>query len=202
MFLKKCLHSLTRTRLHSERHKACVCVICDCFIIGTEKMNWLSEEDLLRKKEYLSVKYLERCVEKTIPKSLRDQYRVLDNEKLDGLILSPRATVRDGMHMTCITCHRNILSDADKPPKFGLTNGWVIGQLPQYVINKEIDDILAAALAKIRIFSNVYSFSAGAHKSIKGHHVFFANNPQHVGASFEYMLKFGLAHEIYIMICG
>ena len=36
--LNKCLQPLTRTRLHSERHKACVCVICDCFIIGTEKL--------------------------------------------------------------------------------------------------------------------------------------------------------------------
>ena len=156
----------------------------------------------MTKEKYLSVQYLENCVQKKIPDSLREQYTVTGNDKLDGLILSPRATVRDGMYMTCTTCYRNIIADADKPPRFGLTNGWVIGQLPQHVINKDVDDILAATLAKIRIFSKVYSFSAGAHKSIKGHHVFFANNPERAGASFEYMLRSGVAPEIYIMICG
>ena len=103
--LQKCLQSLTRTRLHNNTHKACVCVICDCFIIGTEKINWLSEEDLLRKEEYLSVQYLEHCVQKTIPDSLRDQYKITGNDNLDGLILSPRATVRDGMYMTLSLIH-------------------------------------------------------------------------------------------------
>ena len=107
-------------------------------------------------------------MEKTIPKSLRDQYRVLGNDNLDGLILSPRATVRNGKHMTCITCFRNISSDADKPPKFGLTNGWVIGQLPQYVINKDIDDILAAALVKIRISLKFIPFLQERIKALRG----------------------------------
>ena len=35
--LGKCLDLINRTSTQSLRHKACVCVVCDCFIIGTEK---------------------------------------------------------------------------------------------------------------------------------------------------------------------
>ena len=57
-------------------------------------------------------------------------------------------------------------------------------------------------MARIRIFANVYSYNAGAHKAIKGHHVFFLNDPEHVGASFEYLVKSGTPPDIYVMICG
>ena len=36
----------------------------------------------------------------------------------------------------------------------------------------------------------------------KGHHVFFLNDTEHVGASFEYMVKSGAPPDIYVMICG
>ena len=51
-------------------------------------------------------------------------------------------------------------------------------------------------------FSNVFSYTAGAHKAIKGHHVFFMNDPGHVAATFEYMVKSGVSPDMYIMICG
>ena len=70
------------------------------------------------------------------------------------------------------------------------------------MINREIDDILASSVAIFRIFANVYSYTGGAHKAIKGQHVFFLNDPEHVGASFEYVIKSGLLPDIYVMICG
>ena len=70
------------------------------------------------------------------------------------------------------------------------------------MINREIDDILASSVAIFRIFANVYSYTGGAHKAIKGQHVFFLNDPEHVGASFEYLMKSGSLPDIYVMICG
>ena len=57
-------------------------------------------------------------------------------------------------------------------------------------------------VARVRIFGNVFSYSAGAHKAIKGHHTFFVNDPEHVGKSFDFMMKSGLQPDIYVMICG
>ena len=63
--------------------------------------------------------------------------------------------------------------DADKPPNFAISNGWCIGEMPHNLVNGDMNDILASSVARLRTFSNVYSYSAGAHKAIKGHHVFF-----------------------------
>ena len=48
----------------------------------------------------------------------------------------------------------------------------------------------------------MYSYTAGAHKSIKGDHVFFVNDPERVGATFNYMLQSGVANDMFVMICG
>ena len=65
----------------------------------------------------------------------------------------------------------------------------------------EIEEILGTALAKIRIFVNIYSYTGGAHKSIKGYHSFFVNNPEHVRATFNCMLSTGMPNDLYVMIC-
>ena len=46
--------------------------------------------------------------------------------------------------------------------------------IPEEVIGGDIDDILSSVVARVRIFGNVYSYSAGAHKAIKGHHTFLS----------------------------
>ena len=61
-------------------------------------------------------------------------------------------------------------------------------RIPRPIIGNDISDILASSVAKIRMFGNVFLYSAGAHKTIKGHHVFFIHDSEHIGASFEYML--------------
>ena len=65
-----------------------------------------------------------------------------------------------------------------------------------------MEEILATTLTKIRVFENVYSYTAGAHKSIKVHHTCFMNNPEFVGAIFDYMIKSGTVPDMYVMICG
>ena len=111
--------------------------------------------------------------------------------------------MRDRKYMSYNTCFRHIVySKSENPPKYAISNNWCIGQIPDTLIEGGIDDILAASVARIRLFSNVYSYTAGAHKAIKGHHVFFVNNPKHVGESFEYIVKSGAAPEMYVMLCG
>ena len=201
--LDECLTYLSRTKTTGCNHKACVCVICDCFIIGVEKICWLSEEKLIAKQSYLSVHYLEATNNKTIPTELRNQYKIHNNDSLTNLLLSPRACVTDGKYMACKPCHTHIRKiSGEKPPKFAISNGWLIGEIPNAIVGHDIDDILASSVAKVRIFANVFSYSAGAHKTIKGHHVFFIHDPEHVGASFEYMLQSGSSPDMYVMICG
>ena len=48
--LNKSLEVLTRTRTLHNNHKACVCTICDSFIIGVEKICWLNEEEIATKQ--------------------------------------------------------------------------------------------------------------------------------------------------------
>ena len=177
---------LSRTNTTGCKHKACVCVICDCFIIGVEKICWLSEERLMAKQSYLSVSHLEAIANERIPIALRNQYKIDNNESLSCLFLSPQAHVIDRAYMVYKSCHIHVLySSEDKPPKFAISNGWLIGEIPRTIIGSDISDILASSLAKIRIFGNVFSYSAGAHKTIKGYHVFFIHNPEHFGAAFE-----------------
>ena len=44
--LDECLTRLGRTKTIGCNHKACVCIICDYFIIGVENMCWLSDNKL------------------------------------------------------------------------------------------------------------------------------------------------------------
>ena len=189
--------------MSDSKHKACVCSICDCFIIGVEEIKWLNEEQLKAKESYLSVQFLESMAGRPMPVGLRNQYKIEGNNALSNLLLSPRAHVRDGKYMSCNTCFRHIVySKSENPPKYAISNNWCIGQIPDTLIEGGIDDILAASVARIRLFSNVYSYTAGAHKAIKGHHVFFVNDPKRIGESFEYIVKSGAASEMYVMLCG
>ena len=80
----------------------------------------------------------------------------------------------------CKVCFVHVAyNDGDKPPKFANSNGWLIGEIPRTIIGYDISDILASSLAKIRILGNAFLYSVGAHKIIKGHHVFFIHNPEH-----------------------
>ena len=99
-------------------------------------------------------------------------------------------------------CSNNITRTApNKPPRLGITNDWVIGYIPDSVVG-DIDDLLAAMISHVRFYSYVFSYIAGAHKSIKGHHKFFLNDPEHIGATFNYLQESGLTKDVYVMLCG
>ena len=173
--LDECLSALTRTQTTGSNYKAYVFDICDCIRIGIDKICWLSEAKLQAKQSIISVRFVEERNQKPIPIALRNQYKIFNNETLCNLLLSPRAHVKDGLYVSCKSCHHHISwSKSDKPPKFAISNGWMIGKIPRSIIHKDIPDILAYSLARVRVFENVYSYSAGTHKSIKVHHVFYS----------------------------
>ena len=98
------------------------------------------------------------------------------------------------------SCHKHVLyTSGDNPPKFAISNGWLIGEIPRSVVGHDIGYILAASVAKVRIFANVNSYLAGAHNTIKGHHNFFIHHPEYVGVCFEYMLQSGESPDMYAM---
>ena len=73
---------------------ACVCVVCDTFIIGTEEICWLSKTDLIRFKSLLGSKELEEYMGKSLSTELKEQYSVNDCD-LEGLLLFPCAYMID-----------------------------------------------------------------------------------------------------------
>ena len=188
----------------TDKHRACVCVICDSFIIGTEDIVWLSKGEIKDKESYLSTNYYQTNINRglPLPPVLRNQYLIENDDDLNNLLLSPRAHRKGDTFMSCMCCATNIKrSSAEKPPRFGITNGWVIGYIPHSVVG-DIDDLLAAMISHVRFISYVFSFIAGAHKSIKGHHTFFLNDPEHIGATFNYMRESGSQKDVYVMLCG
>ena len=106
---KKAFHNainyLNRTHIDEKCHHACVCVVCDCFIIGTDVIKWLSKEVLKKKESYLSVRYLESVSQKKVPEDLQEQYRIEKKEMLSNLLLSPRSCEKEGMFMSCKACY-------------------------------------------------------------------------------------------------
>ena len=218
--LEKALEFLTRTKIaedaavssappessnsSTDKHRAFVCVICDSFIIGTEEIVWLSKDQIKNKASYLSTSYYESSIRRGVPLPpvLRNQYLIENDDDLKDLLLSPRAHRRDDTFMSCKCCSNNIRrTTSNKPPRFGITNDWVIGYIP-YSIVGNIDDLLAAMISHVRFYSYVFSYIAGAHKSIKGHHTFFLNDPEHIGATFNYLQQSGSTKDVYVMLCG
>ena len=106
-------------------------------------MCWLIEEQLHLKRSVLSASYLEMNAGKRLPSALRDQYRINGHNMLSDLLLSPRALNIDGSFMACESCHHNIAyGDSKVPPKYAISNGWCIGEIPNDIIDGEVSKLL------------------------------------------------------------
>jgi hypothetical protein len=76
--IKEAKHILHRTKHpdNHNRHRSIVCVICDCFVIGTEKICKLKPEQISSHGHRLSVKSYEDWYETKLKPELRQQYQV------------------------------------------------------------------------------------------------------------------------------
>ena len=122
---KSALEYTTRTKINGtdNEHRACVCTVCDSYIIGTEPICWLTKTEILNKRHLLSVSYLENMIQTAIPSELSNQYKIDAENEFADLLLSPRLQIKDDMFMSCNHCHKNIkYGKADKPPKFAISN--------------------------------------------------------------------------------
>ena len=127
-------HILQRTQhpTNPHSHKAIVFIICDRFIIGTEKIHKLSKYQISQHSSRLSVNTYEAYHGVELKEELRKQYRVND-DLLRNLLLSPRSRKYHNGYATCTCCLKGMCQTSinkKSPPKYAIANGFVIGSLP------------------------------------------------------------------------
>ena len=114
-------------------HQMPVCICCDNFIIGTERVHRMKKETLKKYEPCLGVTSYEHFHNERLHPLLIKQYRV---KGLRGMLLSPRANKNKDGYSMCSSCYttlrRNSQSDT-KPPKFSIANGFVIGSFPKVI---------------------------------------------------------------------
>eukprot|EP00984_Skeletonema_dohrnii_P025766 scaffold14950_cov78-Skeletonema_dohrnii-CCMP3373.AAC.1 len=64
------------------------------------------------------------------------------------------------------------VKESNNPPKHAISNGFAIGQVPTRILENDdiTEEMCCALLAPIRPYAYLFAYSAGAHKSIKGHY--------------------------------
>jgi hypothetical protein len=71
---KHFLHK-TQDPRNPHKHRATVsCIICDCFIIGTESIHKLTKEDIGAHSEILGIKSYEEYYQTTLKAEVKKQY--------------------------------------------------------------------------------------------------------------------------------
>ncbi len=98
---KEFLHR-TRDQTNPHKHRATVCIICDRFIIGTETIHKLTNEDICAHSERLGVKSYEEYYQTTLKAKVKKQYQV---QGLQDMLLSPRLRKYPDGYTTCSVCY-------------------------------------------------------------------------------------------------
>ena len=196
-----------------------ICVVCDRFIIGTEKVEYIPKEILESNAEKLSVvTYTDHFGPDSLNETLVAQYRVVDPD-LHDLLLSPRAQYcsNHGGYQCCLSCHTSLKSKVASCPKYSIANGFAIGHVPSWLhfknkneeevsvrfdAEKDLTDLLCAAISPVRPFGYVHAYSGGCQKQIKGHFSLFSVDQSHVGGVLNKFRDGGGSKNIYVVLCG
>jgi hypothetical protein len=99
---KKYLHR-TQDPENAHKRKSIVCVICDLFITGTEKIHYLSKDNIIAHTQRLSVERYKRYYETVLIPDVRNQYMINDGN-LKELLLSPHSRKNQNGYSTCSFC--------------------------------------------------------------------------------------------------
>ena len=197
-------------------YAAHVCVICDCFIIGTEELKKLTKEQIKVHRRRLSVKSYEEYYQTKLPDCLVKQYEV---RGLKGLLLSPRAQKLGSHYVTCSTCHSGMHPSRvdSSPPKFSIANGFVIGEIPKKIqlknsdgsievitldAEEDISPMMRALLSPKRPYGWIFAFTGGRHTGITGHFQFFETDQSEVSSAVQAINDSSLGPNIFCMCCG
>ena len=197
--------------------QAPVCIICDGYIKGVEKICAISKQQLQYHIARIGVESYEDYYGQTLKKELVEQYEV---EGLEGLLLSIRSRCgSDGKYTCCESC-MNSMKPSNitqiSPPKRSIANGFVIGHIPTNIktINsdgieevtklceEDLTDILCSFLSPTRAYGYVFAYSGGAHKSIKGHFSFYELDIEKIGGGMNYFHTTGANPHVYCVLCG
>jgi hypothetical protein len=211
----KYLHR-TKDSENPHKHRAIVCIICNCCIIGTEAIHNLTKEQILLHEKRLSVESYEEYYETKLKSEVTKQYEV---DGLPGLLLSPWSRKYSNGYATCSVCNGGMqtsMATKKTPPKFAIANGFVIGSFPQEIqfFNKdgkkvkrkieeyELTDLVKAMAAPVRPYGCVFAFSGGAQKSLRGNYQFFEMDHNRLGGVMNQLNQRGIGEHIYCVLCG
>jgi hypothetical protein len=210
---------LHRTK-HEEKpsfHQMPVCIVCDSFIIGTERVHRMSKKTLKKYKPALGVHSYEVFNNERLHPESINQYRV---KGFNGMLLSPRAGKTKKGYSTCSSCY-NCLRNSDpsgtKPPKFAIANGFAIGTFPKYIPvvtgehkglarkidvedEKDVSDVMRTLLAPVRPYGYVMAYTGGKHSRIQGHFQFFEMNTEKINAGMHALSQND--SNVSVMLCG
>ena len=184
-------------------HEALVCVVCDRFMPCSEAPGFISMKVLQKHKERLSVASYEAHHRVTLPDDLVSFYTVPGGE---GMLLSRSARNNGEKFLCCPMCRNSFAKKrlSSAPPKYAICNGFAIGKIPRSVVKEEdLTPIMSSLIAPVRPFSFVFSYFAGAQKSIRGHVTFMQNDVQHLGATlYKYTDEAFGNPLVYVVLCG
>ena len=209
------LKLLHRTQVQdTDEHIAHVCVICDCFILATEPLKYVTDDRIEHHRTRLSVhKYknfhnMNTEVEGELD-PLRSLWKYYEIPGHEGILLSPRASrIGKGTDKwsCCQGCYSSMsLNRVDKnPPRMAIANGFAIGEIDidGIDIHEDVNEVTRALLAPIRTHGYVMAFSGGAHKSIQGHYQFFELDQERVNGAMEHLRSAEKRDHIYVMFAG
>jgi hypothetical protein len=220
--VEEAIKQATRTKRPDGTHQATVCVVCDRVISGDEKVCNISKERLEENRHRLSVDTYESFYGTELHRLLVEQYSV---EGLPKILLSPRA-YRDGENFECCqSCYSSTLPSrakkTNKPPKYAIANGFVIGHLPTVIhipeedepriVDLDLDgdtfrdkfsDLLCTALSTQRSHGFVFAFTGGAQKSVMGSINFFEMDQNFMGSVINQYRSTGANDHLLCVLCG
>jgi len=195
-----------------------VCIICDCFIIGTEAIRKLTKGQISLHKKRLSVDTYEEDYETTLKPEVIKQYQI-NGDDFKGMLLSPQSRKYLDGYATCSVCFSGMqshMSTKRTPPKLSIANGFVIGSFPQEIqstnkdgerVTRKIDyheltDILKAMSAPVRPYGAVFAFFGGAQQSIRDNFQYFEMDQNRLGGVMNQLNEADLGEHIYCVLCG
>lgn len=212
----KCLH---RTEHHKKTsfHQMPICICCDNFIIGTERVHRMAKETLKKYQPALGVESYEHFHNERMHPMLIRQYRV---KSFSGMLLSPRANKNKKGYSVCSSCYTSLNNKSKsntKPPKFSIANGFAIGSFPNIIPvatgkNKgshrrvdiedesDISEVMRTLISPVRPYGYVMAYTGGKHAKIKGHYQFFEMNHEKINAGMHALSENDT--NVHVMMCG
>ena len=210
---KEALHRTVNEK-NSSQHRANVCIICDCFILGTDSIKYLKPCDIRKHKSRIGVESYQSYYKTTLHEDLVKHYEVTG---LEGMLLSPSSKMTTNGYVTCSHCFCGMSpNNCNKvaPPKYSIANGFVIGSIPPKAFpigngkyldvekDEDVNEVLRAMIAPIRPYGCIFAYSGGAHQCIRGHYSYFMLDQCDVSGVMNCIDPDNIGKTIYCMSCG